>query len=218
MKTKLLGIIAAVMLLITARSANAAILDIDLNLPGGVPGTGGSTFFAGPCYCDTTIYYSPVFLVQAGETVDFGRVSLYSFEGGVGPDTASYYLSMGLNPPNLYLLYGGVGVAINPPVVPAYLEMNYLSAPYPNLTYFTSCDPTDLSCNYAAGNMSVTNNLTYTIPNGAESIQLAWAGAYSYEPPAPLPAALPLFATGLGALGLFGWRRKRKVTAAIAST
>ena len=27
----------------------------------------------------------------------------------------------------------------------------------------------------------------------------------------PLPGALPLFATGLGALGLLGWRRKRKV-------
>jgi hypothetical protein len=27
---------------------------------------------------------------------------------------------------------------------------------------------------------------------------------------APLPAALPLFAIGLGAMGLFGWRRKRK--------
>jgi hypothetical protein len=26
----------------------------------------------------------------------------------------------------------------------------------------------------------------------------------------PLPAALPLFATGLGGLGLLGWRRKRK--------
>jgi hypothetical protein len=26
----------------------------------------------------------------------------------------------------------------------------------------------------------------------------------------PLPAALPLFATGLGVLGLLGWRRKRK--------
>jgi hypothetical protein len=26
----------------------------------------------------------------------------------------------------------------------------------------------------------------------------------------PLPAALPLFATGLGALGLLGWRKKRK--------
>jgi len=29
----------------------------------------------------------------------------------------------------------------------------------------------------------------------------------------PLPAALPLFATGLGALGLIGWRRKRKASA-----
>jgi hypothetical protein len=33
----------------------------------------------------------------------------------------------------------------------------------------------------------------------------------------PLPAALPLFATGLGAIGLLGWRRKRKNTAAIAA-
>ncbi len=29
----------------------------------------------------------------------------------------------------------------------------------------------------------------------------------------PLPAALPLFATGLGALGLLGWRRKKKLAA-----
>ena len=29
----------------------------------------------------------------------------------------------------------------------------------------------------------------------------------------PLPAALPLFATGLGALGLIGWRRKKKAAA-----
>jgi CHRD domain len=34
--------------------------------------------------------------------------------------------------------------------------------------------------------------------------------------PTPLPSALPLFATGLGALGLLGWRRKRKAAAAIA--
>jgi hypothetical protein len=33
----------------------------------------------------------------------------------------------------------------------------------------------------------------------------------------PLPAALPLFVTGLGGLGLLGWRRKRKNTAAIAA-
>lgn len=30
----------------------------------------------------------------------------------------------------------------------------------------------------------------------------------------PIPAALPLFATGLGMMGLLGWRRKRKATTA----
>jgi hypothetical protein len=35
--------------------------------------------------------------------------------------------------------------------------------------------------------------------------------ASDVDPVVPLPAALPLFATGLGALGLLGWRRKRKV-------
>ena len=32
-------------------------------------------------------------------------------------------------------------------------------------------------------------------------------------PAVPLPATLPLFATGLGALGLLGWRRKKKAAA-----
>jgi hypothetical protein len=33
----------------------------------------------------------------------------------------------------------------------------------------------------------------------------------------PLPAAFPLFATGLGALGLLGWRRKRRNNATAAT-
>jgi hypothetical protein len=32
-------------------------------------------------------------------------------------------------------------------------------------------------------------------------------------PEIPLPAALPLFATGIGGLGLLGWRRKRRAKA-----
>ena len=41
-------------------------------------------------------------------------------------------------------------------------------------------------------------------------------GTISFSPVAetPLPGALPLFATGLGALGLMTWRRKRKAVAA----
>ena len=34
----------------------------------------------------------------------------------------------------------------------------------------------------------------------------------------PLPAALPLFAAGLGGLGLLGWRRKRRRSSAFAAT
>jgi hypothetical protein len=35
----------------------------------------------------------------------------------------------------------------------------------------------------------------------------------THQDTTPLPAALPLFCTGLGALGLLGWRRKRKAQA-----
>jgi len=44
------------------------------------------------------------------------------------------------------------------------------------------------------------------------------SGAIFEDTPAPtstpLPAALPLFATGLGAMGLLRWKRKRKKHAA----
>jgi hypothetical protein len=41
--------------------------------------------------------------------------------------------------------------------------------------------------------------------------------SFSSTAATPLPAALPLFATGLGAFGLLGWRRKRKNAAALAA-
>jgi hypothetical protein len=47
---------------------------------------------------------------------------------------------------------------------------------------------------------------SYTTSNGVNT--------YDGISETPLPAALPLFATGLGALGLLGWRRKRKALAA----
>src|SRR5215467_10722431 len=52
---------------------------------------------------------------------------------------------------------------------------------------------------FAADVLNTNNGNTGIIDFGARAV--------------PLPAALPLFATGLGALGLLGWRRKKKAAA-----
>lgn len=57
---------------------------------------------------------------------------------------------------------------------------------------------------------------TYAFINDQQGNELAgnWpTGQFS----TPIPAALPLFATGFGALGLLGWRKKRKNAASIAA-
>ncbi len=81
-------------------SANANIVQIDLT------GLGTNTFFAGPCYCFTSRYYSPVITVAPGDTVDFGHVELHSFQSGLTPDA-------GPNQQFLYLI-SGVSVSTNP--------------------------------------------------------------------------------------------------------
>jgi|ERR1035437_5356988 hypothetical protein len=52
-------------------------------------------------------------------------------------------------------------------------------------------------------------------PIGSANETIPWTqiGDISATSATPLPAALPLFATGLGALGLLGWRRKKKAAA-----
>jgi hypothetical protein len=47
---------------------------------------------------------------------------------------------------------------------------------------------------------------------GKASLTISLIGE-GIEATTPLPAALPLFASGLGALGLLGWRRKKKAAA-----
>jgi hypothetical protein len=72
--------------------------------------------------------------------------------------------------------------------------------------------------NFTASAASTTlgffNGNTIGSLNGLDNVTVTDQGAVSAT---PLPAALPLFASGLGAMGLFGWRRKRKNIAAIAA-
>jgi hypothetical protein len=61
--------------------------------------------------------------------------------------------------------------------------------------------------------------LIFTIPVGDTSIQVAWSGPFTYMAPTPLPAALPLFAGGIGFMSfVYRWRRKRGAAATATSS
>ena len=71
---------------------------------------------------------------------------------------------------------------------------------------------------YVAGTPGVFSTDEYTIcqPCSHDPATASGFGTEVIATVTPLPAALPLFATGLSALGLLGWRRKRKAAAVAA--
>jgi hypothetical protein len=75
----------------------------------------------------------------------------------------------------------------------------------------------DASGTFATTGQTVTCNGPFG-PTSCVVVLSDFVGTISPEVSgAPLPAALPLFAAGLGALGLLGWRRKRKAAALAAA-
>ena len=69
----------------------------------------------------------------------------------------------------------------------------------------TSVTPFDQSQNAPLPTgTTASSTLSITLPDGLSIVPGPGVSVI------PLPAALPLFGTGLGALGLLGWRRKRR--------
>ena len=65
----------------------------------------------------------------------------------------------------------------------------------------------------AAENVAITFDTTdefHTSTDGTWAYIIGDVGTNAIWSTTPIPAALPLFAGGLGAMGLLGWRRKRK--------
>ena len=75
-----------------------------------------------------------------------------------------------------------------------------------NVTFFGDVVPFDTTLTLAAG-----DTVPFAVQQGSGNQNTGRDASLTVV--TPLPAALPLFATGLGGLGLVGWRRKRKAQA-----
>jgi hypothetical protein len=94
-------------------------------------------------------------------------------------------------------------------VTPAPFVPNHLVSMEANTLYYIQLD---LLLSPGTSNTEISALIDPTFTTGAAG------GHFVFSPgvlaaTTPLPAALPLFASGLGVLGLVGWRKKRKVAA-----
>ena len=139
---------------------------------------------------------SPVYNLPPGNTYNFGTVFLPYILAGATPDAGPYQST---------LYFTGNFV-----VGTAGQIKDFLNNPYGPLgVYFCGFFPgggPDLPQSPCNPSGALSEPLTY--PTGGKVQVAFWGGQYS-PPPVPVPAALPLFATGLGMIGLFGWCKKR---------
>src|ERR1700722_3269398 len=109
----------------SALAAKASTYEIDLTQPGGIVGTGGTSSFQPGCYCSPKVlFYSPVYQFDPGDIIDFGNITIGSYQSGATPDAGPNQLPV--------FIQGGISVLFNPPLT---------GVPWVNPGYFLGTDP-----------------------------------------------------------------------------
>jgi hypothetical protein len=195
MKTKLLGLIAC-MALISVSQASAATL---------VGTTSDATGIDGLVVDSVT--YDVTFTNDSYSNV-YSSVQPTFFGNQVGADHAAQALVSALNALGVTNL---VGLTVTPEAV----AVPFAAPPSTTTawTYLAECGfggcPISPTWFESSGNAAINAGAVFSDTDYSTFVLSATSAT-------PLPAALPLFATGLGALGLIGWRRKRKASALAA--
>lgn len=233
MRTKLLCLIALVPLYgLSPSIASATIVEVDWSgtIVSGTDNTG--TFgavganLAGDTYTTTYIYDTSVGTIVSGGTVGQQLV------GGtrVGTTSASLGASITINGVTFSVggsYFGNYSATCAAPCVPGSTSTFGDTVEDSSTTVLTDVIqqlngalipplPTSLTAPVTVTAMAgdTLEGEFYYVANGTtDDLMLGETSGTLSLPSTPVPAALPLFATGLGVMGLLGWRRKRRVQA-----
>jgi hypothetical protein len=217
MKSKLLGLIAGVTLL-GVTQAVAAIVDVtytgivEASYDMGTFGASGMGFYNGETLVENFVFNTSLGSITfpANETEVSGGppsnpgVSASAMVNGHTDSVTlgSYSELYGMSQPGNSEYYSYVAIAGAGEML-AYAYASEGSFPNSITTPFTY---NAAVANSPGGTITFSDSSTFIQAN-VETVTVTVVPGFAAT---PLPAALPLFATGLGAAALFGWRRKRK--------
>jgi hypothetical protein len=184
MRTQFAVFCFAFSLIAVPRMAAATNYNIDLT---GLIGTAG---IFGPCYCETTLSYSPIFSGQPGDTFNFGSIEMLPYQSGPTPDGG----------PNqqAFFLEGQPSVSYDGQPLPTSF--------FPFMYQFNT-PPAPFVWSLFPGAF---------IPTESTSVQVYWEGPYIYAPPAlaegvPEPSTWAMMILGFAGVGFMAYRRKPKL-------
>jgi len=206
MKTRLLGLIACIALACTPAAANTITYTLDdtvgsLTVTGTITTDGAIGFLSASACC------VPPDILDWNLTITNGTIS----EGLLGPlSSGTNSFVGGLTAANGSFVSGTPSVLL---ATSQALIWNYSPTAFFNI----QTNMINLASVSFGGNGF---SLQISPPSGpaiAYTESLTVGVPFEFASATPLPAALPLFATGLGVLGLLGWSRKRKNAAAFAT-
>lgn len=110
---------------------------------------------------------------------------------------------------------GGTVVGTTGLGLPASFDPSSFTIVYDHLTVFANQEIPVIMFAEATTQLGVTSSSAFIDPFFfADGYTILTSNGIGNSAATPLPAALPLFASGLGALGLLGWRRKKKALTA----
>jgi PEP-CTERM motif-containing protein len=189
MRNVVFGLFALVAMAVPSK---AALIPIDL--------LSNASFLPAPTACFrgcTTGFETPLFQFAAGDTVDFGTVTIgptFQFDGFVS------------------FIFGPALVVGSGLLTPIDLASVFLPSP------ILSCAPPDACSDFSSRISEVpdrTFDLLFTLPASGE-IQIAWSGhLVNYVAPVPEPSTWAMMILGFVGLSFVAYRRKKAILSAV---